>query len=232
MVQNLLHHVLDLLLPQRCVGCNALGDNLCRSCIAGFADIPKLRCPLCNAAIARPYVLCRDCHRTYPRLRGIVTIGAYAGPLRQAIHRYKYQSRTSLAQDLGALLSQVLLDAGVPPCAAVVPVPLHPKREATRGFNQAALLAQDVSARLHVPVLKNGIARIVDTPPQVGLSRAQRLRNVAGAFAAERGGFSRGGMLLVDDVATTGATLVTCAQELAQNGGAPWIWGAVLARGG
>lgn len=232
MVQKLLHRLFDLLLPQRCVGCNALGHNLCQSCIAGIAEIPKLRCPLCNAAVVKAYTLCRQCRRTYPRLRGIVTIGAHASHLRQAIHCFKYQARTSLAQDLGALLSQVLLAVEIPPCAAVVPVPLHPRREAVRGFNQAALLAQEVGARLHVPVLKDGMARTIDTPPQVGLSRVQRLRNVSGAFAADRGAFNRGGMLLVDDVATTGATLVTCAQEMAQDGGAPWIWGAVLARGG
>ncbi len=113
-----------------------------------------------------------------------------------------------------------------------MPVPLHPKREAARGYNQAALLARYVSQGLHAPLVRDGVSRVVDTPPQVGLSRAQRLRNVAGAFAAREGAFSRGGVLLIDDVATTGATLVTCARELAQDGGAPWIWGAVLARGG
>ena len=62
--------------------------------------------------------------------------------------------------------------------------------------------------------------------------REQRLRNVAGAFSARRGAFNHGGMLLLDDVATTGATLITCAQQLVHEGGAPWVWGAVLARGG
>lgn len=161
-----------------------------------------------------------------------MTIGAFAGPLRHAIHHFKYQGRTSLAPDLGNLVSRSIMDAGIPPCAAIVPVPLHPKREAERGFNQAALLAREVSENLHLPVLNNGIARTVDTPPQVGLSREQRLRNVSGAFSVQPGVFRHGGMLLLDDVATTGATLVTCARLLTQEGGAPWIWGAVLARGG
>lgn len=231
-MQKLLHHVLDVLLPQRCVSCKTLGDNLCHRCVERFADLPALRCPLCDAAVAKPYTLCRQCKVTYPRLRGIVTIGAFAGPLRNAILHFKYQGRTSLAQDFGDLVSQVIVAAEIPPCAAIVPVPLHPKREAERGFNQASLLATEVSARLHVPVQSDEIARIVDTPPQVGLSREQRLRNVAGAFSVRPGAFNRGGILLLDDVATTGATLVTCASLLAQEGGAPWIWGAVLARGG
>lgn len=159
-------------------------------------------------------------------------MGAFAGPLRHAIHHFKYQGRTSLAHDLGNLMSQTIVDTGIPPCAAIVPVPLHPKREAERGFNQAALLAEEVSQSLHVPVLSNGIVRTEDTPPQVGLSREQRLRNVSDAFSVQHGAFKHGGMLLLDDVATTGATLVTCARLLAQEGGAPWIWGAVLARGG
>lgn len=161
-----------------------------------------------------------------------MTIGAFAGPLRNAIHHFKYQGRTSLAQDLGELVGRIIVTAELPPCAAIVPVPLHPQRETERGFNQAALLAQVVSAALHVPVVSEGIVRTVDTPPQVGLSREQRLRNVANAFSVQRGAFDRGGILLLDDVATTGATLVTCARLLAREGGAPWIWGAVLARGG
>lgn len=231
-MQKLLHHVLDLLLPQRCVSCRALGDNLCPLCIERFASLPALRCPLCNTAVVKPYTLCRQCSITYPRLRGIVTIGAFAGPLRNAIHHFKYQGRTSLAQDLGELVGRIIVTAELPPCAAIVPVPLHPQRETERGFNQAALLAQVVSAALHVPVVSEGIVRTVDTPPQVGLSREQRLRNVANAFSVQRGAFDRGGILLLDDVATTGATLVTCARLLAREGGAPWIWGAVLARGG
>lgn len=231
-MRQLLHQLLDVLLPQRCVSCQTLGDNLCQKCVAAFAVLPALRCPLCNVTVTKPFTLCRQCRVTYPRLRGIVTIGAFAGPLRHAIHHFKYQGRTSLAHDLGNLVSRSIIDAGIPPCAAIVPVPLHPKREAARGFNQAGLLAQEVSERLHLPVLSDGIARVVDTPPQVGLSREQRLRNVSGAFSVQQGAFKHGGMLLLDDVATTGATLVTCARLLTQEGGAPWIWGAVLARGG
>jgi ComF family protein len=230
-VQKLLHNALDLLLPQRCVSCRAFGENLCASCIKGFTDLPALRCPLCNAAIVKPFTLCRQCRITYPKLRGIVAVGSYAGPLRQAIHHLKYQGRTSLAQDLSALLSDFLLEADIPQCAAVVPVPLHSKREAARGFNQSTLLAHAVGANLYIPVSKDELTRTIDTPPQVGLSRAQRLRNVAGAFATNPGAFSSGGVLLIDDVATTGATLVTCAKQLTQEGGAPWVWGAVLARG-
>ncbi len=229
-MRSLVHHVFDLLLPQRCVSCGVLGENLCPSCLERIALLPTLRCPLCAAAVSRSYTLCRACRRTYPRLRGIVAVGAFGGPLRQAIHQFKYRGRTSLAGELGALLSRAIVEAEIPPCAAIAPVPLHPKREAARGFNQAALLAQEVGERLRAPLDRDGIARVVDTPPQVGLSRAQRLRNVANAFAARPGAFSTGGVLLVDDVATTGATLATCARFAAGEGGAPWVWGAVLAR--
>lgn len=230
-MQRLLHHLFDLLLPQRCVGCGTLGENLCRACTEGFTVLSPLKCPLCNTNVAKPYTLCRKCAIAYPRLRGIVTIGAYAGPLRQAIHQFKYRSRTSLARELGTLLCETLIAAEIPDCAAIVPVPLHPAREAARGFNQAALISGQISEVFKTPILNGAAERIVDTPPQVGLSREQRLRNVAGAFATPRGAFSRGGMLLVDDVATTGATLVTCARTLTHEGGAPWVWGAVLARG-
>ena len=230
LVRDLIHRLFDLLLPQRCVSCGVLGENFCPPCIAQITASPALHCALCTAAVARPYTLCQSCRRTYPRLRGIVAAGAFGGPLRHAIHHFKYRSRTSLAQELGALLSQTVIEAEMPPCATIVPVPLHPKRETARGFNQAALVAGEVSRRLHASLDREGIARVVDTPPQVGLSRAQRLRNVANAFAARPGAYSNGGVLLIDDVATTGATLVTCARQITREGGAPWVWGAVLAR--
>ena len=112
----------------------------------------------------------------------------------------------------------------------VVPVPLHPRRLAERGYNQAALLAAPVARRLGVPFAPCALARVRDTPQQVVMDRASRLLNVAGAFAVRDRTFVAGGrVLLIDDVRTTGATLDGCARALHEVG-ARAILALVLAR--
>ena len=144
----------------------------------------------------------------------------YRGPLRGIIHAFKYERRRSLAGPLARLMAaaahEVLHDA-----ACVVPVPLHPWKRLTRGFNQAAVLA----AGLGPPVV-HALWRPRWRRPQVGLPAAQRRRNVQGAFAPspwlrerQRATFVAGRVVvLVDDVRTTGATLAACAHVLSSIG--------------
>jgi ComF family protein len=144
----------------------------------------------------------------------------YRGPLRDIIHAFKYERRRSLAGPLARLMTdaagELLHDA-----ACVVPVPLHPWKRVTRGFNQAADLAAGLG-----PPLVHALWRPRWARAQVGLPAAQRRRNVHGAFAAspwlqqrQRAAFITGRVVvLVDDVRTTGATLSACAAVLASLG--------------
>ena len=155
----------------------------------------------------------------------------YRGPLRDIIHAFKYEQRRSLARPLARLLAAsgagVLRDA-----ACVVPVPLHPWKRLTRGFNQAA----DLAAELGPPLL-HALWRPRWTRAQVGLPAPQRRRNVHGAFAAspwlrsrQRAVFIDGRVVvLVDDVRTTGATMSECAQVLTRMGAAE-VRGLTLAQ--
>ncbi|MBX3212928.1 MAG: ComF family protein [Labilithrix sp.] len=96
-----------------------------------------------------------------------------------------------------------------------VPVPLHPRRLAERGYNQAALLAAPVARRLGIAFAPRALARLKDTPRQAALDREQRVVNVAGVFAArERSRLHGARVLLIDDVRTTGTTLARCADAL------------------
>ena len=167
-------------------------------------------------------------------------MGPYEGTLRAVVHALKYDRRRSVAAPLSALMAaaghRLLADAD-----AVVPVPLHPRREWNRGFNQAELLAAGLARPVHRLLM-----RVRATPPQVSLPAAQRHRNVREAFALnprEAGRLStrttgRHGipavaealagtraldgmvLVLVDDVATTGATLEACARVLIESGAA------------
>jgi competence protein ComFC len=184
-------------------------------------------CRRCGAEVesARRQCGCRSRLRALARLRSAV---AYEGPIEVAVQRFKYQGWRRLAGPLGLLLAERLVIEGLAAPWAVA-VPLHPARLRQRGFNQAELLAAELRTRLAVGKPPGELVRVRATPPQVGHDRRWRLENVKGAFAwhgADLGGRS---LLLVDDVATTGATLEACATALRASGSGPVI-GVSVAR--
>jgi len=145
------------------------------------------------------------------------SFGSYAGVLRELIHLYKYQRIKTLAKPLGDLLAQALprderFDA-------LVPVPLHWKRQWQRGFNQSGLLAREIARRSGIRAV-NALRRRKSTEAQAGLNNTARRRNVGGAFECKRPGLVEGRrILLIDDVMTTGATAAACALALKRAGG-------------
>jgi ComF family protein len=163
--------------------------------------------------------ICSFC-AAHPRIvQRARSIGEYDGTLREIIHSLKYQQRHSLADGLAGLMRA----AGRPllnEADCVVPVPLHPRRERARGFNQARELAR----RLGLPVI-DALVRATYTVPQVELPADRRQANVRGAFRLRRPLFGRRGtgvkglrVVVVDDVSTTGSTLDACASMLKEAG--------------
>ena len=184
-------------------------------------------CRRCGVELESPR---RDCGcgrrlRSLSRLRSAV---AYEGPAEAAIHRFKYQGWRRLAAPLAELVAERLVIEGLG-ARCVVPVPLHSDRLRARGFNQAELLARELRRRLVVFEPVGKLVRTRPTPPQVGNDRLRRFENVRDAF--EWHGPTIGGeaMLLVDDVATTGATLDACAKALREAGSGP-VTGVSVAR--
>ncbi len=143
-------------------------------------------------------------------------VAAYDGRMKDIIHALKYDSRRSISPRLGALMREcgveLLRDAD-----CVVPVPLHPRREYGRGFNQA----HDLAIHLGLPVVPL-LRRVVHTPSQIDLPKHQRHLNVRDVFASCPDPGSRipdpALVVLIDDVATTGATLESCAKVLKRSG--------------
>ena len=197
--------LLDLLFPPRCGGCGAIGKQWCPSCAASIQSIEAAK------------------------LDGVplIAAGRLAGPLQRAIHTYKYGHRPQLAAELSRPLVEAILKSGMP-VPALTFVPLHPRRQRERGFNQAQWLANELGRRLGVPVI-GGLGRVRTTPAQVGLSQAERRVNLIGAFAWRGPGMAPQGLVLVDDVCTTGATLEAAAAAIRQAGGSIGAF-AVLAR--
>jgi ComF family protein len=161
----------------------------------------------------------------------LICAGAFQGPLRTAIHNFKYESDTPLASALALLLAQALVSgekAGLdsePP--SVIPVPLHIDRKRQRGYNQSELLARELAKITGWPLVR-GLERVRNTRSQVGLTAEERRENMRDAFAW-RGGAVPRRVLLVDDVCTTGATLSACADVLRANG-ARGVYAAAVGR--
>lgn len=194
--------LLDLVYPPRCGGCDLRGTLLCARCHA-LIEPPEPENLQLN------------------QLNLLVCAGVFGGPLRSAIHNFKYNSDTPLAKPLALLLSNALAQserfaelADNEP--TLIPVPLHATRLRTRGYNQADLLTRQLS-QLTGWKMETGLVRIKDTRSQVGLTVEQRGENVADAFAwtsVSTPTFA----LLIDDVCTTGATLAECAATLRSKG--------------
>ncbi len=197
-------------------------------CWASVRPITPPVCDACGDPLPRDVGRCPLCQR---RDRGVArsrAIGEYDGALRDIVHALKYDGRISLARPLAALMRVRGADL-IAQADCVVPVPLHWRKEHSRGFNQARELARHIG----LPVV-NALVRVRHTRPQVELPADRRRENVAGVFRMRRGwlrgpDIRRGKVLLIDDVSTTGATLESCARVLKQ-AGASEVFALVTAR--
>ena len=219
--------VLDLLLPPQCGGCRKVGAWLCDGCRTRIRRLEEPMCRRCGVELpsVRDECGCRSRLRSLTRLRSAV---AYEGPAEAAIHRFKYEGWRRLAGPLAELVAQRLVVEGLG-ARCVVPVPLHRERLRQRGFNQACLLADELRRRLAIFEPVGELVRTRPTPPQVGNDRLRRFENVRDAFEWHGPALCGEAMLLIDDVATTGATLDACAKALHDAGSGP-VTGVSVAR--
>lgn len=219
--------VLDLVFPPRCAGCGARGYALCPDCRAAIPFMADPVCPICGRSNYAP-TICRVCRVHPPLVDGAAVAAAFGHPVRECIHALKYEGQRRYA----AVLAEIAASAfsTLPRPDAVVPVPLHLARERERGFNQSALVARRLTAGSDIPVMTGWLVRTRDTPPQVGRDLAARRANVDGAFGCPDPAMVRGQRIVIlDDVATTGATLDACAAAL-KAAGAISVHAFVVAR--
>ena len=222
--------LLDLVFPITCQGCKTEGVYLCLSCQTQISILIQ-RCILCgkNSLLSQIHANCQN----HPPLSGILTVADYQDPrINQLIGNLKYNGIKAMAENLALvacdfLISQDLLDYFSE--FTIVSVPLHKRKHLDRGFNQAELIASSIARRLNLPMI-SPLARIKKTKTQVGQDREHRIENLKGAFAlADEVNLENKKILLIDDVATTGATLLEAARTL-QKAKPAQIWGLVIAR--
>mgnify|MGYP001248780839 CR=1 FL=1 len=209
--------LLDLVAPPLCVGCRAVGMWLCSACAANIPLHVGAQCPWCG----RPWTgngPCTVCQEHPLQVNPVRSAFLFEEPIRSAIHALKYRGGAQVIEVLARPLTQAWRALDMT-SDLLVPVPLHKRREARRGYNQALVLAQALGAQLQLPTASRALQRVRDTTSQTHLNRAARHRNVADAFAVFPGLDLAGLMVtLVDDVATTGATLNACAVVLLEAG--------------
>jgi len=204
-----------------------VGTWLCDRCRSRIRRLEEPLCRRCGAEVesARSGCGCRKRLRSLSRLRSAV---AYEGPVEVALQRFKYHGWRRLAEPLALLLAERLVVEGLAASWAVA-VPLHRSRQRQRGFNQSELLARELRRRLALTNPPGELVRTRATPPQVGHDRRWRLENVRDAFEWRGGPLEGRSILLIDDVATTGATLEACAAALRSGGSGP-VMGVSVAR--
>jgi ComF family protein len=155
-----------------------------------------------------------------PAFKGTRAAFSYFGPARDAVLALKFRGISAIAKTMAVPMAERLV-AWDPPVSAIVPVPLASSRRRARGYNQSELFAKEIGRFTGLPVVTNAVVRPHATPPQVGQPDWEARRsNVAAAFAPGRRRIE-GGVLLVDDVITTGATLDACARVLHSAGSGP-----------
>jgi competence protein ComFC len=176
------------------------------------------RCEVCRSGSEK--ALCPDCFSEVKFMKphlGIHSLSVYDGVLREAIHRMKFKNRKRLAEALGVML--VKYTSKTPSLEMkeldmIIPVPLHKKRHKERGFNQVVLLANVMSKYYDIPVVE-ALERIRETKAQFDLHRGERFKNVYKAFAVTDPHHVKDKrILLMDDIYTTGATIIECSKAL------------------
>lgn len=238
-VRRLLRPVLDFLLPPQCLACQRVSvdrpGTLCGACWSAVRFLSPPWCAACGLPFGLPTpaeTLCAACIAQPPKPARLRAAMAYDGASRGLLLGFKHGDRTEAAVGFGRWMAiagaDILADADL-----LIPVPLHRRRLFARRYNQAALLADAVARQTGVPVDSMVLRRVRATPPQGRLGRRQRRANVGGAFALDAARADRlagARVVLIDDVATTGATLAACAHVLTRKGRAAEVRGLVLAR--
>ncbi len=201
---------LEVVFPRSCAGCGSGPWPFCGACTASLVALEPPWCERCGRPSDRPVASCRDCPP------GSIDVARAAflfhGPARRAIHRLKFSGWRSVADALAA----AVVATGPPSADVVTWVPLARSRLASRGYDQAKVLARALAARTGTPAIAL-LARAADTGPQARRSGAERRLALEGAFRAS-GRPVPASVLLVDDVLTTGATAGACARILREAG--------------
>ena len=229
-----------LFFPQACVVCGKWVLNpdfspLCRACLVLLERLPPRVCYYCGCPLPGNILeiasICSKCRSGSQAFDFARAYGPYQGSLRRVVQKFKFEGFQRLASPLAALLEQCYQQSQLNLSLDwIVPVPPHPRRRRRRGFDHTLLLSRVLSRSIGIPVF-GGLRRVRNTPRQFGFTAEERQQNVAGAFTLRQGQLlSERGLLLIDDVFTTGATTTEISKLLKEHSTARKITVLTVAR--
>jgi len=228
-----LSELVNFFYPPRCLACDKVGAVVHPACRSSFPFILDPLCDYCGLPLPAFEASCTSSlclrspnERTLDRVRSVFR---HSQGARQGVLRLKYKGVSSVTEWLVRELTGAAQRHKLDKANAVVAVPLHPKRQRERGYNQAGLLAQGVAHYLNLPLYEDILVRRRETRSQVGLGGRERSENVLLAFAWQGHSLAGQNLLIVDDVCTTGATLSECARVL-KEAAAAQVWGLTVTR--
>lgn len=219
--------ILNWIYPPRCIFCNNIialnlysGFDVCQNCIPKLPFIKEPTCKKCGKSIKSDNELCDDCLiHTHSYKKCWVAV-EYDDMVKESIYSLKYKSCPNYSKSLAEIMyiAMSYKDIFDYKFDFVTSVPIHKNRLKTRGYNQAELLAKQISSRLNIEY-KNLLLRIKDTKPQNILSPKERYNNLKDAFILNDNNLKSGSkVLIIDDILTTGATVDICSDMLAKSG--------------
>jgi len=231
--------ILDTLFPIFCISCDKPGVWLCENCLNKISPKTEQLCPYCESKITPNGYTCFDC-KEKDSLDGLLVAASYKDKLvSSAVHFYKYRFVEDFSRILGDIILKSIRNSELPLPDVIIPIPLHKRRLRWRGFNQSELIAKRISEKITpgfpISIENNLLERFRYTHPQMEIkNQAKRRKNIEKAFKipGDKPELVRNKrILLVDDVATTGATIFECAKTLKKSG-ASEVFAVVVARQG
>lgn len=227
-ITELLNDVCDIIFPPQCLGCEEVINQsrrhfFCPDCFEKINFINNNFCPICGL----PFLvspagnhICGSCLENKPGYSQARAVAGFETVIMDAIHKFKYGRNISTGYALASLMADFSFpDFDISDCSLLIPVPLHIKRLRERGFNQSLILANQISKKFKIPVDFSVLKRCKFTLTQTGLNKAEREKNIKGAFiVADSKKISGKKIILIDDVFTTGATINECSKILLKAG--------------
>lgn len=218
-----LSYILNWIYPPRCVFCDDIiplkaynGFNVCNNCKPYIPFMTEPTCNKCGKQVKLPNTICNEClKKDHSYERGFIALD-YDGMTKEAIYRFKYKNQPLYSKTLAELMYQAAFKKAILNYKFdyITAVPLYPTRLKKRGYNQAELLAKDLSLKLNIEY-RVLLKRTKDTKPQNSLSPKQRYNNLKGAFELNTNTkLINKTILIVDDIITTGSTIEECSNRL------------------
>lgn len=224
MIEKVIGVLLDVLYPRRCPVCGQIvmpkGGLICEACFKKLSFVRQPVCKKCGKEVLNDTAeYCLDCSRHKRSFDYGIALLNYEEHAKRSMVQIKYKNKR---QYLDFYIEAICLRYQKQICHmnadALIPVPIHPSRRRTRGFNQAELLAEGIGRKLEIPVYSGMLIRNKKTAPQKQLNPSERLHNLEQAFGAGEIVDGVESVILVDDIYTTGSTIEACTRVLKRMG--------------